>query len=251
MPPAPLVVLFLDIDDFKSINDSLGHPAGDRLLSITSDRLRACARNGDTVARFAGDEFAILLPEVASLADAVAVAERIGHALREPLMLEGRKTVISASIGMASSTASRTAATEDLLREADAAMYHAKRSGKNTCVVYEPSMHATALARLELQADMALARGPRGVLPELPARTSTWLDGQLAGFEALIRWNHPVRGLISPAEFIPLAEGDRSHPPDRRLGAATRRADKRGCGRRTGPWTGRPPSTSTSPPGDP
>ena len=201
-----VVVLFLDIDDFKNINDSLGHPAGDRLLSITSDRLRACARNGDTVARFAGDEFAILLPQVASLAHAVAVAERIGHALREPLVLEGRKTVISASIGVASSTASRTVTTEDLLREADAAMYHAKRSGKNACVVYEPSMHATALARLELQAEMALAVEREEFFLNYQPYFDL-VDGQLAGFEALIRWNHPVRGLISPAEFIPLAEG--------------------------------------------
>jgi diguanylate cyclase (GGDEF)-like protein/PAS domain S-box-containing protein len=200
-----LVVLFLDVDDFKTINDSLGHAAGDRLLSIASERLLSCVRPGDLVARIAGDEFALLLPDVESLAHAVAIADRIGHALREPLILEGRKTAISASIGMASSTAERTVGADDMLREADAAMYHAKRSGKNMSVVFDPSMHATALARLELQADLALALDR----DEFYLNYQPYFDlatGQLAGFEALIRWNHPCRGLISPVEFIPLAE---------------------------------------------
>jgi diguanylate cyclase (GGDEF)-like protein/PAS domain S-box-containing protein len=203
--PGSLVVLFLDVDDFKTINDSLGHAAGDRLLTIVADRLRACVRPGDTVARFAGDEFALLLPDVTCLTDTVAVAERIGRALREPLMLEGRKTLITASIGMAPSTASRTVTAEDLLREADAAMYHAKRSGKNTCVVFDPGMHATALARLELQVDLALGVDREDLFLHYQPYFDL-VDGQLAGFEALIRWNHPVRGLISPAEFVPLAE---------------------------------------------
>jgi EAL domain-containing protein (putative c-di-GMP-specific phosphodiesterase class I) len=120
-------------------------------------------------------------------------------------MLEGRKTVISASIGMASSTVSRTVGAEDMLREADAAMYHAKRSGKNMSVVFDPSMHATALARLELHADLAVAVDR----DELFLNYQPYFDlgdGRLAGFEALIRWDHPTRGLVSPIEFIPLAE---------------------------------------------
>jgi diguanylate cyclase (GGDEF)-like protein/PAS domain S-box-containing protein len=200
-----LVVLFLDVDDFKTINDSLGHAAGDRLLSIASERLLSCVRPGDLVARIAGDEFALLLPDVESLEHAVAIADRIGHALREPLVLEGRKTAISASIGMASSTAERTVGADDMLREADAAMYHAKRSGKNMSVVFDPSMHATALARLELQADLALALDRDEFFLNYQPYFDL-ADGQLAGFEALIRWNHPSRGLISPVEFIPLAE---------------------------------------------
>jgi diguanylate cyclase (GGDEF)-like protein/PAS domain S-box-containing protein len=200
-----LVVLFLDVDDFKTINDRLGHAAGDQLLSIISERLLSCVRPGDTVARFAGDEFALLLPEVADLAHAEAVTDRIGRALREPLMLEGRKTVISASIGISSCTASRTVGLADMLREADAAMYHAKRSGKNTCVVFDPGMHATALARLELQKDLALAVDREEFFLNFQPYFDL-VDGRLVGFEALVRWAHPTRALISPLQFIPLAE---------------------------------------------
>ena len=201
--PGSIAVLFLDIDDFKTVNDSLGHAAGDRLLTITADRLRECVGPAATVARFAGDEFAAVLPDITDELDALAIAERIGRALRDPFELEGRLTVISASIGVAVATGAIT--TDEMFRNADAAMYHAKRSGKNRAAVYDAGMHAEALARLELKADLRLAVDRRQLLlnyqPYLHLGT-----GRLCGFEALIRWRHPELGLIPPADFIPLAE---------------------------------------------
>ena len=200
-----VAVLFLDIDDFKTVNDSLGHPAGDQLLRVVADRIRAVVRSADVVARFAGDEFAVLLHDVACPQDALAVAAAINQALRAPLALDGRNTVVTASIGVASTTPGLVVLAQDLLRDADTAMYHAKRSGKDTSVGHDPVMHAEAVARLDLKADLQLALAN----DELFLLFQPYVamdDGRLAGFEALIRWSHPVRGLVAPTEFIPVAE---------------------------------------------
>jgi diguanylate cyclase (GGDEF)-like protein/PAS domain S-box-containing protein len=203
--PQSIAVLFLDIDDFKTINDSLGHAAGDRLLRLVSDRIGEIVRPSDTVARFAGDEFSLLLHRDGAPVDAVAIAERIRLALQAPFPLEGRRTVVSASIGVAFASMSPGSRADDLLRDADAAMYHAKRLGKNRSVVYDPVMHTQALARLDLKADLQQALD-RDELSLVFQPYFVLASGQLAGFEALIRWTHPVRGMVPPTEFIPLAE---------------------------------------------
>ena len=204
-PAHSIAVLFLDVDDFKTVNDSLGHPAGDRLLRIVAERVRAVVRATDVVARLAGDEFAVLLHDVERPQDAVAIARAINHALRVPLVLDGRRTFVSASIGVACAVTGSAVSAQDLLRDADAAMYHAKRSGKDTSVVHDPVMHSAALARLDLKADLQLALAADQLFLVFQPYF-VMHGGRLAGFEALIRWNHPVRGLVPPTEFIPLAE---------------------------------------------
>ena len=204
-PAHSVAVLFLDVDDFKTVNDSLGHAAGDRLLRVVAERVRAVVRSTDVVARFAGDEFAVLLHDVERPQDAVAIAAAINQALRAPLVLDGRRTVVSASIGVACSLAGSAMTALDLLRDADAAMYHAKRSGKDTSVVHDPFMHSEALARLDLKADLQVALAQDELFLVFQPYFAL-AGGRLAGFEALIRWDHPVRGRVSPTEFIPLAE---------------------------------------------
>jgi diguanylate cyclase (GGDEF)-like protein/PAS domain S-box-containing protein len=201
--PQPIVVLFLDLDNFKTVNDSLGHAAGDQLLVQVAQRLRTCLRVVDTIARLGGDEFAILLQDARHPEDSVAVAERITAELRLPFRIEGKEVFVGTSIGIASSSVGDTA--EELLRNADAAMYIAKSQGKGCYEIYEPHMHAQAMERLDLEADLrrAVERG-EFVLhyqPIIDMRT-----GQVAGAEALVRWYHPERGLLAPGAFIPLAE---------------------------------------------
>jgi diguanylate cyclase (GGDEF)-like protein/PAS domain S-box-containing protein len=202
-----IAVLFLDLDKFKVINDSLGHEAGDRLLVAVCKRLQASLRPEDTIARFGGDEFAILLEAAASLSDVVRVADRISEELERPFVLSEREVVIAASIGIALAASSRERP-EELLRNADVAMYRAKGSENGSYQVFDQSMHDQALKRLELENDLrqAVEREEFTVYYQPKVLLET---GKVYGFEALVRWKHPRRGLISPAEFISLAEETR------------------------------------------
>ena len=199
-------VLFLDLDGFKEVNDSLGHAAGDHLLVQVADRLRTAVRAGDTVARFGGDEFAVLV-ESPTVLDAEAIAERVVAAMDEPYLLDERDIHIGASVGLACGDGDHTAAAdaEQLMRDADLAMYRAKSLGGGGWAAYDPQMHSGLVARLELEADLrhALARDEISLHYQ---PTIDLADGQIVGFEALARWHHPTRGLVSPADFIPVAE---------------------------------------------
>lgn len=197
-------VLFMDLDHFKVVNDSLGHEAGDELLVEVARRLPASLRPGDTAARLGGDEFTILLDEIADAGDAVRVSEGISQALKVPIELRGRRIFVSTSVGIALSR-DGDGEPSTLLRNADVAMYEAKREGKARCKVFNSGMHAQALERLELEND--LRRGiERGELRVHYQPKVTLSTGRITGMEALVRWEHPERGLISPGEFIPLAE---------------------------------------------
>jgi diguanylate cyclase (GGDEF)-like protein/PAS domain S-box-containing protein len=196
-------VLFSDLDDFKTVNDSLGHDAGDQLLVAVAERLRAVMRPEDTTARFGGDEFAILLEETDKDGTRRA-AERILEALRSPFEFHGRQVVMRASIG-AAITSDGSTEPDDLLRQADLAMYTAKTSGKGRFAFYEPHMHEAAVTRMELKGDLEQALANRHF--ELHYQPIVDLrSGHVTGVEALVRWRHPERGLILPTEFIPIAE---------------------------------------------
>jgi len=199
-----LAVLFLDLDDFKHVNDSLGHAAGDSLLIAVAGRLQDCVGPADTVARFGGDEFAILLDAIPDDSYPVAVAERILGSFRLPLKAGGVEMIAAFSIGIALSTPTLQDP-EELLRNADTAMYRAKGRGKHTWEVFEVSMHAAALDRLETENDLrgAIDRNELVVVYQ----PIVWIDSeQIYGVEALVRWRHPTRGMVEPDRFIPLAE---------------------------------------------
>jgi diguanylate cyclase (GGDEF)-like protein len=198
------VVLFLDLDDFKIVNDTMGHAAGDRLLVGVAERLREVLRPADVAARLGGDEFAVLLDDGPELSHAVTVADRIVDVLRSPFLIEGQDIVVGGSIGVAVSRPESTDAAE-LLRNADVAMYTAKGAGKNRVSVFEPTMHAEIVARHALSAELSRSLG-RGELVVFFQPIVALQTNRLTGFEALVRWRHPTRGLVSPAEFIPLAE---------------------------------------------
>jgi diguanylate cyclase (GGDEF)-like protein/PAS domain S-box-containing protein len=198
----PLTVAFLDLDDFKSINDTLGHGAGDLLLRGVAERLHECVRPGDTVARFGGDEFALLLENADGYA-AEAIAERIIAALSQPFHVVDHDVYARASIGLA--VAHGTEVADDLLSGADAAMYVAKARGKARYEVFESQMRDLAVERSGLRTDLEWAL-PRNELDIHYQPVVDIATGALRGFEALVRWNHPKRGLLGPDEFIELAE---------------------------------------------
>jgi diguanylate cyclase (GGDEF)-like protein/PAS domain S-box-containing protein len=196
-------VLLLDVDAFKTVNDTLGHRIGDQLLSATADRLGGSLRPNDTVARFGGDEFVVLVEDVAGLDDGVDVAERLIAGLATPIHVAGRDIQVRVSIGIV--LAGPGAQPDDVLRDADVAMYRAKADGGDSFRVFDPSMGAAVVERAALEDDLrhALERD------ELRLRYQPIVDlasGQIVGLEALVRWEHPTRGLLAPGSFIPLAE---------------------------------------------
>jgi diguanylate cyclase (GGDEF)-like protein len=197
-------VLFLDLDDFKIVNDTLGHAAGDRLLIEVAERIRGVLRDEDLASRLGGDEFAVLLDDTPDLGKSVAVAERIIGALRPPFLIGDTEVQVGGSIGIAAARTG-TERADELLRNADVAMYTAKDLGKNRVASFEPTMHAAIVARHELSAELSRSLG-RGELALLYQPIIDLRSGVATGVEALVRWRHPARGLLAPSEFIPLAE---------------------------------------------
>jgi diguanylate cyclase (GGDEF)-like protein/PAS domain S-box-containing protein len=199
-----LAVLFLDLDNFKAVNDSLGHAAGDKLLVAVAERLQDCLRTTDTPARLGGDEFAVLCESVHRIDEAVMIAERILAVFQQPFMIDGKETFVGTSIGIAASS-DIAVTSEELLRNADLAMYLAKSQGKGHYVVFEPKMHEALMERIELEDDLR-----RGIeQEEFVIHYQPILDlssNDMLGMEALVRWVHPRYGMLSPMKFIPLAE---------------------------------------------
>jgi diguanylate cyclase (GGDEF)-like protein/PAS domain S-box-containing protein len=198
-----LAVLYLDLDNFKTVNDSLGHPTGDKLLICVAERLRACLRAMDTAARLGGDEFAVLLEDLTSAGDATGLADRLIAALQQPFTVADREVFIGASIGIALDAPG--VSNDQLLRNADIAMYTAKRRGRGRYEIFQPEMHAAAVERLEIEADLrgALDRGELTLQYQPIVALDT---GRISGVEALVRWRHPERGLLPPGAFVPIAE---------------------------------------------
>ncbi len=196
--------ILIDLDRFKSINDALGTSMGDRLLRIIAKRLDNSRRVGDTLARLSADEFAILLDEIDDPGDALGAAERMAQAISRPVTLDGHDIVLTASIGIALSATGYDRA-EDMLRDASLAMYRAKSGGRARIDLFDGNLRRQAMAVMRTEADLRTALEQDQLVLHYQPIVSL-RDGSIAGFEALMRWNHPDRGLVSPAEFIPLAE---------------------------------------------
>jgi diguanylate cyclase (GGDEF)-like protein len=202
---APVAVLFLDVDSFKLINDSLGHPAGDELLRVLADRFRRMLRPMDTVARFGGDEFTFLFEQLEGEREAVLIAERISHSASLPLSLGDGETTVTVSIGIAMVT-DPSVAPDHVIRDADTAMYRAKELGGSRFELFDESSRQRAMERIELEGALRLAVERSELRVHYQPRVSLNGNTGLVGFEALVRWEHPQRGLIEPSEFISVAE---------------------------------------------
>ncbi len=199
----PVTVLFLDLDNFKTVNDSLGHAAGDRLLVEAARRIAACVRDTDLIARLGGDEFAVLVENASDLEEVQLVADRVAEAVAKPFMLGGKEVFVSASIGIARTTSGETS--DELVRNADVAMYVAKTRGKGQHVLFEPQMHTAALERLVVEADLRRAIEREEFMLEY--QPIVLLEtGEIIGAEALVRWCCRDRGTVAPGLFIPIAE---------------------------------------------
>jgi diguanylate cyclase (GGDEF)-like protein/PAS domain S-box-containing protein len=203
-PEFHFAVLFIDLDNFKMVNDTLGHAFGDQLLITLADSISSCLRSGDTVARIGGDEFVILLEDVRSEDDVTHVVERITFEIKRPVHVEGQDIFTSPSIGIVMNTDQYDQAS-DILRDADIAMYRAKSLGKSQFVVYDPSLRINSASSLELEGEMhkAIDQDEFFLLYQPIIDLTT---DRISGFEALLRWNHPQRGVLTPAEFISIAE---------------------------------------------
>ena len=202
--PQELAVLFIDLDRFKMVNDSLGHSAGDGLLVEVAQRLKGCLRLTDLVARLSGDEFAVMLTQLRSVEDVALISARLQESLVEPFQVAGREVYTSASIGIVLRTADNDTA-EDLLRDADIALHRAKSNGKARFELFDPQMHEQAKRLMQLETDLRLALQRNEFVvyyqPIINLKT-----GRLSGFESLIRWNHPERGIVGPVDFISISE---------------------------------------------
>ncbi len=201
-----LALMFLDVDDFKVINDTLGHAAGDEVLAAIGERLAGVARRIDTPARFGGDEFTLLLEDLDGQGDVVAIAERLAERFVEPFRVGEHELTLTASLGIAIAADSRTSA-EELVRHADIAMYRAKENGKSRYEIYHERLSVAAWKRLELEGELrrAIDRDELRVYFQPIVELAT---GRVSGVEALVRWDHPERGLLPPSEFIPFAEAN-------------------------------------------